>query len=206
MSSDTATSSPIPKRRKIDKDAIDHIPEIQPAILYKYDDFPGMGSSIEIYEQVKSNLKYLSFNNNGTELLDENGQRQLRNRGYYKIEDDKHHCPTSSIKPGQRLKQYLPQEFGHAYLNRNQPNYKQRKFVTVQPQKIMQTQPVDFAAHFKQLGLAPTLITDLVEIVENQKKKKEFSRIFDEVVDEKLSLDDQPLSTMQTNSVPDLKV
>mgnify|MGYP006944947752 CR=1 FL=1 len=80
MSITDGTSSPLRKKQKLDNEAKNLLPELTSSLIYKFDDYPGHGSGIEIYEKVKTNLKYMSFTDTGHPLKDENGEFKMRNR------------------------------------------------------------------------------------------------------------------------------
>ena len=69
--------------------------------------------------------------------------------------------------------------------------YRLRKTATVQPQKIIQSEPIDYCAHFQALGLPPNVVADFDKIIKTDLDK--FSKIFEEVVEQKLSGEGNPI-------------
>ena len=71
---------PKPKQANMGKD----IPGIDQILPYQFNDFPESAhpqtAGIEVLDQVKPNLKYLSYNEDGSVRVDENGHILTRNR------------------------------------------------------------------------------------------------------------------------------
>jgi len=197
------TEEPKAKQPNLGKD----IPEIGQIVPYQFNDYPEsfnpQAAGIEILDQVKPNLKYLSYDDDGNVRVDENGHPVTRNRGYYKKEDPKHHVMSTKVCPGDELKQYLPQELGHSRFNNGRAEYKRRQFATVLDRKVIQTGSIDFGAHFERVGL----LSHIAKYLADQLKTKpdDFKREFTMVFEEKMADIGHKKEENPPKIVPDIK-